>query len=861
VLVKSSNEVEVEGSGPIEHLGSVKIRSERAAKLFSIVTEKLYSDPVRAITREMLTNMVDAWLQQTNILGQPPPPGVVSLPDFGSLEIVFRDYGPGLSRAEIELYVGHILESSKDESNDFHGGWGLGLKCPFAYTKSWTIESRHGGLLTKYATFMESSGVPSIAQIGDPMATEEPTGLTISIPVKSDDIDDFTAWTKWYLQYLPNGSIECSDLQYGDSALSYSDDYRGTVEIDGLSIDWRERLTHGASIPSSQSNRKSQIRARILLGSIPYSPPDEDIGERQPIDLSFPIGSLQVTPDRDRLVADAEQSRFIERTLRAAIAQRTQIILESLKGMTSFEILQLMDSVGSYQIICTGLFGSPSPWNENYDLSELSNGLSGTIESGRHTPPVLRITVPFDSIAPLVSLKGIGAFDPQLHYFEVRALYRETHRVSNVMSTLATSFFEPDELSIGSIGSSQFNLSLRSNFHGIYFDDLGPGSIGRFRHLSISSPEYIDHSVRPGDWSRTPKETALLLCVREKATDAKTIPFEVTDPIGLAKLFQGIPADSIRRISLLDEPPERTTATYQTTSSTGSASINFQKLELPEQLISSPLVRKIRKMSYGSHFCADSLVADDLDAPKALFIPTNRGSTENSMWPKTTAAQLNTENPDWEKIMKRETHILDAITDNWALNIIFLPKKYLKEAHSKGWLNFFAVYHQELLKSTYRKFPHLQYTYIMAKNYDYRGTRSQAHQWAQSTYKIATTLGVALHPLFLQQYRRINAYVPLSEILPGLTNLFYYTHYDSQPHGPLRNTLDALLGARPGQQEPDFEANGARYAMRTERLKSLFPMLPTIERLPSSLQEIPTESAANYLRSITTPFLRNLRLP
>lgn len=100
----------------------------------------------------------------------------------------------------MNLYTTYFA-STKQESNDFTGAFGLGSKSPFSYTDSFTIESRHAGTNTIYSAHIDNTGSPNIAKMGDaPCGTE--TGITISFPVKPADFQSFKTRAQNIYQYF-----------------------------------------------------------------------------------------------------------------------------------------------------------------------------------------------------------------------------------------------------------------------------------------------------------------------------------------------------------------------------------------------------------------------------------------------------------------------------------------------------------------------------------------------------------------------------------------------------------------------------------------------------------------------------------
>lgn len=89
-------------------------------RMFSLLLKNLYSNPAAAICRELCTNALDAHVQTGNT-----DPYHMQLPSRFDLTFKLRDFGPGLNAEEIDLYLNTLFSSSKTQSNQLVGGFGL----------------------------------------------------------------------------------------------------------------------------------------------------------------------------------------------------------------------------------------------------------------------------------------------------------------------------------------------------------------------------------------------------------------------------------------------------------------------------------------------------------------------------------------------------------------------------------------------------------------------------------------------------------------------------------------------------------------------------------------------------------------
>jgi HSP90 family molecular chaperone len=156
------------------------------AKAFKVLIDGLYSDKVKSIVRELWTNAYDSHI----MAGTPDKPFTCTLPTRFEPVFSVRDYGVSLRHSSVMGLYTTVFESTKDETNDQVGQLGLGSKSPFAYTDTFSVTSYLDGVKRMYSAYIDASGVPTIALLGED-TTDEPNGLEVSFPAKEEDISAF----------------------------------------------------------------------------------------------------------------------------------------------------------------------------------------------------------------------------------------------------------------------------------------------------------------------------------------------------------------------------------------------------------------------------------------------------------------------------------------------------------------------------------------------------------------------------------------------------------------------------------------------------------------------------------------------
>ena len=123
------------------------IRPEDVAKVMSILTDRLYEDPVMAVIREYTCNALDAHIS----VGKADKPVVLGVPNELMPKFTVEDEGPGLSEEDVFGVAIQVGYSTKEDTNEVKGMFGLGFKSAYAYTDIFTVVSRHGGLKKTYS--------------------------------------------------------------------------------------------------------------------------------------------------------------------------------------------------------------------------------------------------------------------------------------------------------------------------------------------------------------------------------------------------------------------------------------------------------------------------------------------------------------------------------------------------------------------------------------------------------------------------------------------------------------------------------------------------------------------------------------
>lgn len=290
----------------------MKMADEASIHLMGILTE-LYSDPIMAVIREYLTNALDAHIQQG--INKP-----VEASTPTSLKPVFtvRDYGVGLDANDIEYIYSLYGKSTKTDSNDVVGMLGLGCKSALAYSDQFTLTGIKNGILTQVIVSRndEGQGVMTIAHEGP---TDEASGVIVSVPSKTSDIDHWLRKSKEFLQYWKPGQVLLDGKQpdFLPNSLKVTDDF---YIIDSNS-------------PTSYSSVGNDV---VVMGNVPYPTKLGFVNTYKKAVVAFvPIGSVQFTPSREGLQDTPKTKKALDDLKDQFEKAKKDVVEKKLKEATS----------------------------------------------------------------------------------------------------------------------------------------------------------------------------------------------------------------------------------------------------------------------------------------------------------------------------------------------------------------------------------------------------------------------------------------------------------------------------------------------------------------------------------------------
>ena len=160
-----------------------------------------YSNPPLAVVREISANALDA-----NMEASASRNVEVTVPSSLNPNFRVRDFGGGLSQEDIFGLYSKYGKSTKRDSNNYIGAFGIGKFAPLSYGNNFTVVSYHGGKKISYNIFVNEDDDTRIVKL-DEKSSSEPTGLSVEVAIADDDVDTFREVVKNFFRFFSDDEL------------------------------------------------------------------------------------------------------------------------------------------------------------------------------------------------------------------------------------------------------------------------------------------------------------------------------------------------------------------------------------------------------------------------------------------------------------------------------------------------------------------------------------------------------------------------------------------------------------------------------------------------------------------------------
>ena len=318
--------------------------------------DKIYSNKIQAVVREYICNAVDE--HKKHGVDRPVE---VSMTGLGIDQAVFsvRDHAKGLSDDGVRKIFGMYFKSTKSETNDSIGGFGVGSKAGHAYTDTFNIISHYEGVKTSYSCMLGAgdNNVPvgHIYKL-DSCPTDE-TGIEINLEVKPtkertsrysarelSDVDKFKRQILKFVQYAHSPiTANIFDEVYNTPK------QRHTEIIDGFTISIVDKFTTEEIRSYDKAKIKRDIvqdgyQAKFKMGDVTYGevklPDGSNFQDHTIVTVTAPMGSMDIPISREGMESTEKNNRLKERAVKA-IQTLAEQDTEQFKKKTLIELTDL----------------------------------------------------------------------------------------------------------------------------------------------------------------------------------------------------------------------------------------------------------------------------------------------------------------------------------------------------------------------------------------------------------------------------------------------------------------------------------------------------------------------------------------
>ena len=324
-----------------------------------------YSNTRLAVVREISANAIDA-----NKEAGVTRPIEIKLPSTMNPTFAVRDFGGGLSQEDVFGLYSKYGKSTKRESNNYIGAFGIGKFAPLSYGDNFTCVSYHGGLKTSYNVFVNDDDDTKIAKLHEE-PSNEPTGLSIEVAVAEGDISEFTEVVKKFFRFFPEDEMPKFIGQEDDfipevkTSLKSEKDNWFILENDDSGYYGYDFSCHVIMGRVSYRLDRSAVNVSNFIQDETSKRIVGELLQERNFYLRMPIGSVKLHHSREAL----EYNKATQKELCKALFNASQEILEIAK-LKLADSADLWDAKRNYAVIINSLshsmrriFDNAFEWN------------------------------------------------------------------------------------------------------------------------------------------------------------------------------------------------------------------------------------------------------------------------------------------------------------------------------------------------------------------------------------------------------------------------------------------------------------------------------------------------------------------
>lgn len=326
-----------------EYLGDIQehrvgIDKSNIDFITTLLTSNLYSKPLESFLRETVANAhdshVEAGTSERILL-------LIEDVSYNTFRISIRDYGVGVSPERFETIYKNIGSSTKRQSNDYIGMFGIGRFSCLSCADTASITSYYNNVKYSYVMYKNGGGI-NIDKISETEGDFK-TGLEVSIEKYitsiynlGNSLNKLCLFEDLYISYTGNNIVLNS--------------YVGQFN--------KRKITNFKTFSLCSILDESSNYFRV--GNILYNNTDKRLSTKNGTIVNLPIGTVDITPNREEL----QFTNYTETEITSRIKDVKEEFQELLDSVISSNItLQSFAeivSTGVYKFEIYGDNGSPT---------------------------------------------------------------------------------------------------------------------------------------------------------------------------------------------------------------------------------------------------------------------------------------------------------------------------------------------------------------------------------------------------------------------------------------------------------------------------------------------------------------------
>jgi hypothetical protein len=328
--MKTEQEDIVEQQSVPDNASAITVSAEDHNKIIRDYQREIYSEIIGSIVRETTSNAVDAHDEadtdrNVEVALYGGSDEHLGLPK--QAKFVVRDFGIGMSDEFVREGFSLYRNSTKNDSDELIGGYGIGAKCPLGYTDTFLMDCYYDGVHRRYQLQRHQDGDYLTCLLEE--ETDRTNGVTVIVPIEEADMQDFQEACVEQLAYLSPGIDFLGKAPNFDLPEVKHESESFTLLSDSI--------THG----KYQRYSSTAINGlHVTVGNIPYEINKSKIDDldyraanMSRLCLNFEVGELDLNLPREELRYTEKTTDAITERLNDARQTMKEKIMESTKDL------------------------------------------------------------------------------------------------------------------------------------------------------------------------------------------------------------------------------------------------------------------------------------------------------------------------------------------------------------------------------------------------------------------------------------------------------------------------------------------------------------------------------------------------